>query len=392
MFTDCFNQSGAASEAAFGLTLLAGLSLVIDFIPVVGDAKGLVEAATGRDLLTGEELADWERAVGLIGLIPGADLLRLVGVGADAAGAAGSVARAADGSTITRNLDGTSTFRYADGTTRTHNISADGAPTRVGDDVGVPDAPETGTPRADGSSGGEPPRGDTPQRARDGDEGLGDGATPARSSGGSAEIVAGSSVPHGTNRPRIDDLSDQYRNATDTADATRQTTRTRLSEEIGELGAVDHLQDITGRDVGILRPTSDADVADLIDRFDDGVAWDDAVAFNGRNVTNIVYFDGQTLHIIEAKGGASTFGDRVSSTGRGGPDGRISQTDPEYPLDVSFDMQNSGINDGRNGIGALVEDAYDTRSVRYSGVRTSGHQVGNSPTTVVENVFRTAGN
>jgi hypothetical protein len=97
VFTDCFDQSGAASEAALGLTILAGLSLVIDFIPVVGDIKGVVEAYTGRDLLTGQELEPWERALGLVTIIPGSDILRVLGKGSDLAGGIGGAGRAADG-------------------------------------------------------------------------------------------------------------------------------------------------------------------------------------------------------------------------------------------------------------------------------------------------------
>lgn len=96
VYTDCFGQSEAASEAALGLTFLAALSLTLDFIPIIGDAKGLIEMATGRDLLTGEELEPWERALGLIGLVPGGDLFRLAKVGGNLAGAGGSAARNAD--------------------------------------------------------------------------------------------------------------------------------------------------------------------------------------------------------------------------------------------------------------------------------------------------------
>jgi hypothetical protein len=78
-YTDCFGQTGSAAEATFGLTLLAGLSLVLDFVPVVGDVKGVVEAFTGEDLLTGEELEPWERALGLIPLLPLSDVGRAAG-------------------------------------------------------------------------------------------------------------------------------------------------------------------------------------------------------------------------------------------------------------------------------------------------------------------------
>ncbi len=43
-------------------------SIGIDFIPVVGDLKGLAEVATGYDLITGESLGDW-RWLGLLGVV-----------------------------------------------------------------------------------------------------------------------------------------------------------------------------------------------------------------------------------------------------------------------------------------------------------------------------------
>lgn len=43
-------------------------SIGIDLIPVVGDVKGLIETATGCDLVTGESLGNW-RWLGLLGII-----------------------------------------------------------------------------------------------------------------------------------------------------------------------------------------------------------------------------------------------------------------------------------------------------------------------------------
>jgi hypothetical protein len=43
-------------------------SIGIDFIPIVGDLKGLGEAATGCDMVTGESLGNW-RWLGLLGII-----------------------------------------------------------------------------------------------------------------------------------------------------------------------------------------------------------------------------------------------------------------------------------------------------------------------------------
>lgn len=56
----CRDQS-ASNEAV-------ATSIGIDLIPVVGDLKGLQEAATGCDAVTGESLGDW-RWLGLLGII-----------------------------------------------------------------------------------------------------------------------------------------------------------------------------------------------------------------------------------------------------------------------------------------------------------------------------------
>jgi hypothetical protein len=51
-------------------------SLAVDFTPIVGDAKGLVEVATGKDLFTGEDLGAW-RWLGLVGLSEARNLRHL---------------------------------------------------------------------------------------------------------------------------------------------------------------------------------------------------------------------------------------------------------------------------------------------------------------------------
>ena len=61
-------------------------SIGIDFIPVVGDLKGVAEAATGYDLVTGESLGNW-RWLGLLGLI-GLSEVALLQHGDEAADAA----------------------------------------------------------------------------------------------------------------------------------------------------------------------------------------------------------------------------------------------------------------------------------------------------------------
>ncbi|MDQ0087464.1 RHS repeat-associated protein [Paenibacillus anaericanus] len=44
-----------------------GISMGLDFVPFVGNAKGIIEAVIGRDLITGEKLALWERGLAVLG-------------------------------------------------------------------------------------------------------------------------------------------------------------------------------------------------------------------------------------------------------------------------------------------------------------------------------------
>lgn len=58
------SDTGDGEESGGGGWFSAGL----DFIPFVGEAKGLIEVFTGKDLVTGEDLGAW-RWAGLAGLI-----------------------------------------------------------------------------------------------------------------------------------------------------------------------------------------------------------------------------------------------------------------------------------------------------------------------------------
>jgi len=308
VFTDCFGVANSAVEAAFGLSLLAALSLVLDFVPFVGTAKGAIEAFTGKDLLTGEELAPWERALGVLPFVGG-----LAALGA-----------------VARRLDDAA------------DIAGGG---RHLDDVPAPPHTPSGPVR---------PR---PQ--------------------------AGNTRP----LPSVyDRLLDAYRDPRATA-----AQRARISEQLGEAGALDYARQVSGDDaLPLFRPLADADVADLVARVDQGRAWDRAIAYNGRNAVNVVYFDGRHLHIIEAKGGGGRYADRQSVFVR--PGRRIDQTDPEYPRDVAAAMAASSRSDGRNAIGALIERMYREQNVRYVGIRTGPYDqiasAGGRPRIVVEHIFR----
>lgn len=289
VFTDCFNQANSASEAAFGLLLLAGLSLVLDFLPVIGTAKSGIEAVTGRDLVTGEALADWERSLGLVPFLP-VGLLRGAGHVDDLAGLA--------------------------------------------------------------------------RRA-------GDAGDAAASAGPAGRALPGRS------------LVDEYRDP-----ATTSARRRQISERLGDEGGQRTLRDLTGNP-GLMafRPRSDADVPGWADMVDTGEAWPGSVQFGGSRATNIVYWDGETLYVIEAKGGSSSYGQRLSTAVEKGE--VISQTHPRYPLDVANDMRNSSLADGRNEIGDAIDRAYEAERVKYVSVRTGGRDelLAGRPTTVVEHVF-----
>jgi hypothetical protein len=67
-FWDCYDTLRAALTATVGLSMFAVmLSMGLDFVPVVGQGKGLIEAITGRDLITGQELNEYERILGIVG-------------------------------------------------------------------------------------------------------------------------------------------------------------------------------------------------------------------------------------------------------------------------------------------------------------------------------------
>ncbi|HEX2035162.1 MAG TPA: pre-toxin TG domain-containing protein, partial [Chloroflexota bacterium] len=84
---DCFGTQRSALAALLGTLGLAFFSLTLDLIPGVGQVKGIIEGITGRDLVTGEKLAAWERAIGWI---------PIVGRAGDVAGVAAGLGRAAD--------------------------------------------------------------------------------------------------------------------------------------------------------------------------------------------------------------------------------------------------------------------------------------------------------
>jgi hypothetical protein len=94
--SDCFGVAGSFGTASNGMLALVGLSLLLDFIPFVGTGKGIIEAITGRDLITGQELAWWERALGVVPVVGGLSSVGGIARAADALGDVGGATRGAD--------------------------------------------------------------------------------------------------------------------------------------------------------------------------------------------------------------------------------------------------------------------------------------------------------
>ena len=51
-------------------------SVILDFVPGVSTVKGLYEAYSGKDMVTGEDLSNTDRALSLIGSIPFGNFLK----------------------------------------------------------------------------------------------------------------------------------------------------------------------------------------------------------------------------------------------------------------------------------------------------------------------------
>lgn len=133
--SDCYNTLRAALAAAVGVGLFAAfLSLGLDFIPGVGTAKGIIEAITGRDLITGQELTWWERVLGIVP-VAGAVVGGAAGLSRAARHVddAGDIARTADrASDVTRATDKTADAADAGGDVSRTGRAADTADDAAG--------------------------------------------------------------------------------------------------------------------------------------------------------------------------------------------------------------------------------------------------------------------
>ncbi|XEC94344.1 pre-toxin TG domain-containing protein [Paenibacillus tarimensis] len=150
------------------------LSIGLNFVPIVGQVKGVIEAITGKDLITGEELEAWERAMNLV---PFGAIGRVGRIG-DILDAGGDLGRSA---------------RHTDDLGGLADAGRAGRPAPpkngVGDDIGGSGKPPGGTRPDDGADGSGPRRSpdETPERPPGSDpasSGAGGGSKPPRDQGG----------------------------------------------------------------------------------------------------------------------------------------------------------------------------------------------------------------
>ena len=162
--------------------------------------------------------------------------------------------------------------------------------------------------------------------------------------------------------------------------------RRALSEELGMMGGHKYLRDVSGDPrLRVFTPESTDEVADYATRVRNGTPWEGAVTFKGAHATNIVYFDGKTLHVVEAKGGSSGLGYRTGVHIL--PGERLSQGTEAYLADIAEAMRSSTMEDGRNVIGRALAENEDL--IRYVSVRTGGRGdlLSGSARITVEHVF-----
>jgi hypothetical protein len=60
----------------FSFSLTNILSSALDFVPVIGNVKGLYESLSGKDMFTGEDLPNSERALSFVSILPFGNLFK----------------------------------------------------------------------------------------------------------------------------------------------------------------------------------------------------------------------------------------------------------------------------------------------------------------------------
>jgi len=137
--------------------------------------------------------------------------------------------------------------------------------------------------------------------------------------------------------------------------------RRKAAEQLGEAAGMAVLRRLTDDDGPDIRyPTADEPVPDSL-ALTPGVPWPTAFAFAGRNVTNIVWWDGDTVRVIEAKGGDSQYGTRQAGKDDAGQDLVVHQGSEAYLEKIADAMANSPKEDGRTTIGDILAEAIEDR-------------------------------
>ena len=72
----CFQVIISISYSELYNRTKGAISTAADFIPIVSNVKGIAEAATGKDYITGKNLTKTERAFSLLGAIPFGSVLK----------------------------------------------------------------------------------------------------------------------------------------------------------------------------------------------------------------------------------------------------------------------------------------------------------------------------
>jgi hypothetical protein len=207
-FSDCFATANSASDALLGLTFLGMLSMALNFVPYVGTAKGIIEAITGHDLLTGEKLTLTDR---LLGLIPGGlgkegKLARLAEEGEDLS-RLGRLGREGDELGDLARMGGRNADELSDAERAAAAAERERAPVRPGEEPprepGGGGKPPEEPPRNPPPTGGEPP--EPPRRTPRGEEPTGPSREPSpdHQAGGTPEKVPTNSTPANAENIRI---------------------------------------------------------------------------------------------------------------------------------------------------------------------------------------------
>lgn len=243
------------------------------------------------------------------------------------------------------------------------------------------------------------------------------------------EIAGNGRAPGALNNHAFNALNDYHYPPVEDAVATFRANpnaskklKRRLSEKMGEHGAVAYLRKYTGHGDIELHRATDTDPHLLEAK--PGFRWSHVVAFNASGVADLTYWDGAQLHVVEAKGGNSGLGERgqaffhvdtdgetvmndAMATGQVGlgaqlnlenqlkiggtwkdlPAGTkipqavkqyhqitLAQGTTPYLTDIGYAMLNSDKTDGRKLIGRAILDNIVT--VHYQAVRTQATNTG----------------